>query len=138
MADASPAYLRITVVASGILSLVGVLAAVWVYLKFPHLTVIEHSGRWSDSAESIESYLFSYPAIQVATFVIAAIQLLRWRTVQQRMIEQESVEKTKNPRLQRLDPILLYKATCLLVILFEVGLLGFGIHSAWAVTTNSI
>jgi hypothetical protein len=138
MAQASPAYLRITVVASGALSLVGVLAAVWVYLKFAHPTVVEHSGRWSDSAESIESYLFSYPALQVATFVIAAVQLLRWRTVQQRMIERESVVRTNNPRLQRLDSILLYKVTCLLVIFFEVGLLGFGIHSAWAVTTNGI
>jgi hypothetical protein len=137
IADASPAYLRMAAIVSGVLSLIGVWASIYVYLKFPHPAVVEHAGRFSISTESFESYIFSYPAFQIVIFVILTIQSLRWPTVLRRNIELEASQKAKNPRLQQLDSILLYNFTCVLIVIVEVGLLGLTIHHASVVATNS-
>ena len=137
MADASRAYLVIAAIANGVLCLIGICVSVYVYLKFPHPTMVEHAGRFSISNESIESYIFSYPAFQIAMFVIPTIQSLRWQTALRRNLELEAFQKAKNPRLRQLDSVLLYNFTCAILVIVEACLLGVTIYRASVLATNS-
>jgi hypothetical protein len=137
MADASPIYMRIAAIVNGVLSLVGVGVSIYVYLKFPHPAMIEYPGKFSVSTESIESYIFSYPAFQIFVFVIPTIPALRWQAVLRRQIELEALQRAENPRLQQLDSVLLYNFICVILIIISVGLLGLTIYHAWVLATNS-
>jgi hypothetical protein len=115
----------------------GVWVSLCVYLKFPHPAVVEHAVRFSISTESIESYIFTYPGMQIVIFAISAIQSLRWKKALRRLLERESIQRAKNPRLQRLDSVLVYNVSCALIVMTEIYLLGLTIHHALVVANNN-
>ena len=130
IADASPVYLRIAAIINGVLSLVGVGVSLYFYLEFPHPAVVKHPAPFTISdTESIESYIFTYPVMQILIFLFPAVQSLRWKTAQRRSLERELIQREKNPRLRRLDSVLVYNFSCALFVMFEVYALGLTIHS---------
>jgi hypothetical protein len=138
IADASPAYAWIAAIANGILSLIGISAAAYVYLEFPHPAIVQHSGRWSVQTESIESYIFTYPALHILLFVVLAVKAVRWKTELASAVSQEALQKAKNPRLQRLDSILVYNLAGLLTVAIGVYvLLGLTLPRVSVVANNS-
>jgi hypothetical protein len=137
IATASSAYLGAVAVLNGLLGSVGLIISLYTYFKFPHLTGIEHSAKnvW---VESIESYIFVFPAFQVALFLVPAVFYFRWNTFLRRAVVEEEKQRSDDPALRRLDSILLYYWLCVLLAASAVGLLGLTIYRSIMLATNSV
>ena len=135
IAEASPRWMWMAAIANGILCLIGIAAAGYVYRAFPHLDVDKHSSQFSNSTEF---YIFLYPALQIVIFLAPAIRSLRWEKAQRRSIKREAIQKAKNPEMQRQDSVRIYNVACGLIVAIEVCLLGLTLHRSFALATNSL
>lgn len=108
ISDASPSLLRRVAVCNGILSFVGVFLALYAYLNFSHPAVILHSGK-STWTESVESYAFIFPIIQMTLFLVPLFYSVRWQTFLHRAIEQEDKYKATKPYMESMNSVLVYR-----------------------------
>ena len=123
--DASPAYIRVAAIVSIALTIVSVFVSFHVYLALPHPQQVSHLSRWDEViVEPFEQYIFVFAAFQVVVALVVSVQALRWRSVLQRLADQERAAKARYPRMREANATVLYKLTSFFVCLTQVILLG--------------
>lgn len=98
-ASAPAIYVRRAAAANGILLLIGISVPVYVYLNFPHLSVI-HDHTNNTSSETIESYLFKFLAAQVFLFAATAYPAIFWARFLRRAMRREAWLRENRPYLR--------------------------------------
>jgi hypothetical protein len=136
-------FITAAAIASGALSGTSVAVASYVYLKFPHPAGIQHvavpeQARTSTYVESIESYLFAIPCLQVVIFLGLALAALRWRAVVRRLAAREARYATKYPSLRSSNSVQGYKVVMALMVIFEALMLFSTAYRSVMLTTNNI
>ena len=92
---ASPIYIRFAAIASCILSVIGVAVAAHTYAFLVNRSAVHHFGRWGETTESIESYLFGPSVIQIIIAVAVTVKWLRWSTDIQRAAAERKTTKLR-------------------------------------------
>ena len=113
----------------------------YVYFKFPHPAGIQHvavPGHRGAHIESIESYLFAFPCLQVAFFLALALATLMWPAVIRISVEREARYAAKYPSLRNSDSIQAYKIVMAIVVIFEVFMLLITAYRSVMLATNNI
>ena len=141
--DAPPIFMRVAAAASGTLSAASLLIASYVYFKFPHPTAIQHvaipgAARSATRLESIESYLYAFPCIQMLIFVVLAFSAVRWHQVVRCLAAREARTLTKYPTLVSVDSIHAYKVVMAILIILETLMLLATSYRSLMLATNNI
>jgi hypothetical protein len=136
-------FIRAASIASGALSGTSVAVAAYVYFKFPHPVGIQHVAvpglaRTSTHFESIESYLFAVPCLQIVLFLCLALSALRWPAVVRRLAAREARYATKYPSLRSSDSVQGYKVVMALMVIFEALMLFSTVYRSVMLATNNI
>jgi hypothetical protein len=136
---ASPAYIRVAAIVSIALTIVGLFVSFHVYFALPHPQQVSHLNRWGEViVEPFEQYIFVFAAFQVVVALAVSVQALRWRSVLQRLADQERAAKARYPRMREANATVLYKLTSFLVCLTQVILWGATLWRALRLTTNNL
>ena len=134
----SPIYIRIAAIASCILSAIGVTVAVYAYVWCVHPSTVHHFGRWGETTESIETYVFAYAVLQVPVALFMTYRWLRWPAEVQRLAAQEKDAKKRDPRIRQLRADAVLETICVLVVVFEAFLLSVVACRAVLIATQNL
>ena len=110
--------------------------AAYAYLRLAHSSTVHHFGRWGETVDSIETYLFSATLIQIAIAIVVTIKWLRWSPDQERLAARERRDRATNPRIRPLNLDILYRIFCFGVVVAEMILLGLLVYRVAMTTTN--
>jgi hypothetical protein len=136
IADASPLPLRRAAVFNGVASFIGILVAGYVYLEFPHPAAIQHSAK-SMWFESVVTYIFFFPFLQFALFLVPLFYSIRWAFKHQ-AVRREAMQKANNPRMQSLDSVLIYQCVCAFMIVFELVAFSMTMYRSINLATGNV
>jgi hypothetical protein len=137
IANASSIYARRATAANGILFVISISISLYVYLHFPHPLVV-HDSTSRPSSETVESYLFTFPAAQAFLFAVLAYQTTFWARTLRGAMRREAWLQRSAPYLRSYYSNTLNKLVCTLFVLASVAFLCATIYHSVPLALGSV
>jgi hypothetical protein len=121
-----PRFIRWTALVTGIACAIGVALTAYIYRAATTSVVVQHVtdrvGLQYVRAESLESYLFFDPCLQLLIFLMSLSIAVFWRAFLQQLIKSARSRSLDSSFPRSGDPVIIYKLMCgalVVLALFE-------------------
>jgi hypothetical protein len=111
--------------------------SLYVYLGFPHPSVVHYAGT-TPRSESIEVYLFGFPGMLTFQFLAISYVAVFWKKLLPGMVASEARNQAQRPYLKGMDVVWVHHCAAAGMACGAMLLLGLSIYRSLLVVTNGL